>query len=50
MAEHQALILPAKFGKWEVGPVPTPTPGPDELLVKVLASGEYYRVLQICDV
>lgn len=36
--KQQALVLPSKFGQWEVRTVDIPKPGKDELLVKVEAA------------
>lgn len=38
MATQKALLLPAKQGKWELGESPIPKPGPDEVLVKIIAT------------
>ena len=39
MATHKALLLLEKQGKYVVQDVPTPKPGPGELLVEVKAVG-----------
>lgn len=36
---HSGLFLDAKFGNFTVKPNTTPKPGPDELLVKIEATG-----------
>ena len=38
MSTHKALLLEKKFGGYAVGDIPTPKPGPGELLVKVHAA------------
>ncbi|KAI0351750.1 GroES-like protein [Trametes cingulata] len=37
-ALQKALILPRKHGEWSVAEVPIPTPGPKDVLVKILAT------------
>ncbi|TBU25010.1 GroES-like protein [Dichomitus squalens] len=38
LATQKALLLPARAGKWYVGDAPIPRPGPQDVLVKVLAA------------
>ncbi|EJF58192.1 GroES-like protein [Dichomitus squalens] len=38
MSTQKALILPEKQGEWKVVDVPIPTPGPKDVLVKVVAT------------
>ena len=38
MATQKALLLPARAGKWYVGEAPVPTPGPKDVLVKIMAT------------
>ena len=35
---QKALLLPVKQGNWEVGELPIPKPGPDEVLVKIVSA------------
>ena len=37
-ATQKALLLPARAGKWYVGEVPVPKPGPQDVLVKIMAT------------
>ena len=39
MSTQKALILPEKNGEWTLGEVPIPSPGPKDVLVKVIAAG-----------
>ncbi|KAI1784383.1 GroES-like protein [Ganoderma leucocontextum] len=39
MSTQKALILPEKYGEWKVAEVPIPSPGPNDVLVKVIAAG-----------
>ena len=39
MPQQKALICPAKQTMWFVGESTIPTPGPREVLVKIMASG-----------
>lgn len=36
---QKALLLPAPKAQWIVGEVPVPTPGPKDVLVKIIAVG-----------
>ena len=38
MSTQKALLLPVKQGNWELGESPIPTPGPSEVLVKIMAT------------
>ena len=38
MSTQKALLLPIKQGNWELGESPIPTPGPSEVLVKIMAA------------
>lgn len=38
----RAAVCPALKGKWEVREVPTPEPGPGQVLIRVYASGLCY--------
>jgi len=38
----RAAVVPAAHGKWEVREVPTPEPGPNQVLIKIRASGICY--------
>ena len=37
-SSQKALLLDAKFGKFVVGTIPVPKPGPGEILVKIQAA------------
>ena len=37
-ATQKALFLPSRAGKWYVGEAPVPKPGPQDVLVKVMAT------------
>lgn len=39
MSVSRALFLKEKFGAFEVGTKPLPSPGPGEVLIKVIATG-----------
>ncbi|KAI0749262.1 GroES-like protein [Daedaleopsis nitida] len=39
MSTQRALLLPAKQGNWQVGEADVPTPGPKDVLVKIMATG-----------
>ena len=38
MSTQKALLLTAKHGHWIIGETPVPTPGPKDVLVKILAA------------
>lgn len=38
IATQKALLLPALGGKWTVGESPVPKPGPQDVLVKIMAT------------
>jgi D-arabinose 1-dehydrogenase-like Zn-dependent alcohol dehydrogenase len=38
----RAAVVPKVHGKWEVKEVPTPIPGPNQVLMKIHASGLCY--------
>lgn len=38
MPSQKALLLLAKQGAWQVGETPRPTPGPKDVLVKILST------------
>ena len=39
MSTQKALLLTAKQGSWQVGEAAVPTPGPNDVLVKIMATG-----------
>ena len=39
MSTQKALLLTAKNGDWVVGDVPITTPGPKDVLIKIMAAG-----------
>ncbi|HYL16919.1 MAG TPA: alcohol dehydrogenase catalytic domain-containing protein [Terriglobales bacterium] len=43
----KAAVVPAVSGKWEVKEVPTPKPGPNQVLIKIHASGLCYTDVHI---
>jgi alcohol dehydrogenase len=43
----KAAVVPAVSSKWEVKEVPTPTPGPNQVLIKIHASGLCYTDVHI---
>jgi alcohol dehydrogenase len=43
----KAAIVPSLKGRWEVREVPTPRPGPNEVLIKIRASGLCYTDVHI---
>ena len=45
----RAALLPAVRGKWEVKEVPTPVPGPNQVLIKICASGLCYTDVHITE-
>jgi D-arabinose 1-dehydrogenase-like Zn-dependent alcohol dehydrogenase len=45
----RAALLPAVRGKWEVKEVPTPVPGPNQVLIKIHASGLCYTDVHITE-
>lgn len=45
----RAALLPAVRGKWEVKEVPTPVPGPKQVLIKIHASGLCYTDVHITE-
>jgi alcohol dehydrogenase len=38
----QAVVVPALHSKWELKDIPTPKPGPNQVLIKMHASGICY--------
>ncbi|MGH7428153.1 MAG: alcohol dehydrogenase catalytic domain-containing protein, partial [Candidatus Methylomirabilaceae bacterium] len=38
----RAAVVPAAHGRWEVREIPTPEPGPNQVLIKIRASGICY--------
>ncbi len=45
----RAAVVPAVHGKWEVRDVPTPVPGPNQVLIRVYASGLCYTDVHITE-
>jgi alcohol dehydrogenase len=45
----KAAVVPAVHGKWEVREVPTPQPGPNQVLIKIHASGLCYTDVHITE-
>jgi len=45
----RAAVVPAVHGKWEVRDVPTPVPGPNQVLIKIHASGLCYTDVHITE-
>jgi D-arabinose 1-dehydrogenase-like Zn-dependent alcohol dehydrogenase len=45
----RAALLPAVRGKWEVKEVPTPVPGPNQVLIKICASGLCYTDVHVTE-
>ena len=43
----KAAIVPSLKGRWEIQEVPTPRPGPNEVLIKIRASGLCYTDVHI---
>ena len=45
----RAAVVPAVHGRWEVREVPTPEPGPNQVLIKIRASGLCYTDVHITE-
>jgi len=45
----KALVIPKIKGKWEVKEIPTPEPGPTQVLIKIHASGLCYTDVHITE-
>src|SRR5437016_13400414 len=43
----KAAVVPAVSSKWEVKEIPTPKPGPNQVLIKIHASGLCYTDVHI---
>ena len=45
----KAAIVPQVHGKWQLKDVPTPKPGPDQVLIKMHASGICYTDVHLTE-
>ncbi len=45
----RAAVVPAVHGRWEVREVPTPEPGPNQVLIRIRASGLCYTDVHITE-
>jgi D-arabinose 1-dehydrogenase-like Zn-dependent alcohol dehydrogenase len=45
----KAAVVPAVHGKWQVKDIPTPKPGPHQVLIKIAASGLCYTDVHITE-